>query len=254
MLKSLNRIWRIFATGGCFVVFGLSGLLLSMLVFPVQKLMVRDAAKQKKLARKTVHLSFKFFVNLMAMVRIFGFNLKQVQALKDLKGHLVLANHPSLIDVVVLVSIIPNADCIVKAHLFSNPFVRGVFKNTGYISNAEPDELLTDCQASLAAGNNLIVFPEGTRTTPGQELKFQRGAANIALRCQAPITTVIVDFTPSALTKSEPWYDVPQHKALFSAKIVENPPAVPPLEPEFVSKQVRAYNSALQQFFQQHSA
>ena len=95
----------------------------------------------------------------------------------------MLANHPSLIDVVVLISIIPNADCVVKAHLFKNPFLRGVVKNTGYISNADPEGLLVDCKKSLAAGNNLIIFPEGTRTKVGQAVKFQRGAANIALRC-----------------------------------------------------------------------
>ncbi|NRA71320.1 MAG: 1-acyl-sn-glycerol-3-phosphate acyltransferase [Gammaproteobacteria bacterium] len=252
MSKNFNHYWRIFATGGCFAFFGFGGLLLSLLVFPIQKLVVRDVKKQKKLARKTVHLTFKFFIGLMALSGIYSFNLAQARILQDKRGHLILANHPSLIDVVVLISIIPNVDCVVKAHLFKNPFIRGVVKNTGYISNADPEGLLNDCHASLAAGNNLIIFPEGTRTTPGVSLKFQRGAANIAVRCQAKVSTVLIDFTPSALTKVVPWYKVPERKSIFTAQVIENSPAVPELSLDIVSKQVRQYNNELESFFKQY--
>ncbi|QBG36986.1 lysophospholipid acyltransferase family protein [Litorilituus sediminis] len=260
MLKTLNHLWRILATGFCFAMFGLGGVFLTLFVFPLQKLLIRDQDKKKQLARKTVHYTFKFFIGLMAWCRIFEFDLAKAQQLKALNGHLVLANHPSLIDVVVLISIIPNADCVVKAHLFKNPFLRGVVKNTGYISNADPEGLLVDCQASLAAGNNLIIFPEGTRTTPGKKLKFQRGAANIALRCNAnenqplQLTTVLLTLVPSTLTKSESWYQVPERKAQFAAEIMANEIEIPPLQPENVSKQVRELNNTLESFFLQASS
>lgn len=255
MLKALNHFWRILATGFCFAMFGLGGVFLTLFVFPLQKLLISDQDKKKQVARKTVHITFKFFIGLMGWCRIFQFDLAKAQQLKTLNGHLVLANHPSLIDVVVLISIIPNADCVVKAHLFKNPFLRGVVKNTGYISNADPEGLLKDCQASLAAGNNLIIFPEGTRTTPGKTLKFQRGAANIALRCNAnekqpvKLTTVLLTLVPSTLTKSESWYQVPERKAQFSAELVENSILVPTLQPDNVSKQVRELNTHLESFF-----
>jgi len=263
MFKSLNHLWRIFATGFCFACFGLGGVFLTLFVFPLQKLFIKNSAKQKQVARKTVHYTFKFFIALMAMTRIFSFDLGQAKKLSKMNGQLVLANHPSLIDVVVLVSIIPNADCVVKAHLFSNPFLRGVVKGTGYISNADPEGLLTDCQASLAAGNNLIIFPEGTRSKPGQEIKFQRGAANIALRCLpeqsqlsngqvercSGISTVLIQVNPTTLTKSEPWYKVPEFKAQFSAELVENSLTPPEFDSDNVSKQVRLYNQTLEDFF-----
>lgn len=252
MLKSLNYAWRVLATGFCFSFFGVGGLILSCIVFPIQKLFIRDIERQKQVARQTVHFTFKFFIGLMSASGIFNFDLAQASQLKDKKGHLILANHPSLIDVVVLISIIPNADCVVKAHLFSNPFLRGVVKNTGYISNAEPEGLLDDCNASLKAGNNLIIFPEGTRSIPGNEIKFQRGAANIALRCQAPISTVLIGLTPSTLTKGKPWYQIPQHKAKFSAKVIDNSPSVPRVDSDFVSKQVRGYSSELESFFREN--
>jgi 1-acyl-sn-glycerol-3-phosphate acyltransferase len=251
-MEKLNHLWRIIATGICFVYFGLGALVLSLCVFPLQQLTIKDINKKNKAARKTVHLTFKWFISFMAKIGVFQFELSQVEKLKQLKGHLVLANHPSLIDVVVLISIIPNADCVVKAHLFKNPFLRGVVKNTGYISNADPEGLLKDCQSSLAAGNNLIIFPEGTRSKPGKKLKFQRGAANIALRCQAKIAHVMIHVSPTTLTKSEPWYNVPaESKALFRAKQVDSTVKLPPIEQNNISKQVRQYSQQLELFYNQ---
>jgi len=275
MFKYLNRLWRILVTGLCFAFFGLGGVFLTVFVFPLQKIFIKDILKQKQIARKTVHYTFKFFIGLMALTGIFRFDLDRAKALVTQKGQLVLANHPSLIDVVVLISIIPNADCVVKAHLFKNPFLKGVVKNTGYLSNADPEALLVDCQKSLAMGNNLIIFPEGTRTKVGEKLKFQRGAANIALRCFSQnnahesknvesniessvetetnidnkISTVIIRVEPTTLTKSEPWYKIPEHKVTFSAELISNPLNLPVYDSELVSKQVREYNQNLEDFF-----
>lgn len=245
----MNKAWRIFATGFCFVIFGVGGLFLSIIIFPIQKILVRDKNRQKKMARKTVHYLFKFFIALMSFTGIFRFSLRKAQQLSKIQGHLVLANHPSLIDVVVLISIIPNADCVVKTHLFKNIFLRGVVKNTGYISNADPEGLLHDCQASLMSGNNLIVFPQGTRTKPEETLSFQRGAANIAIRCKAKVTVVLLKVAPTTLTKSEPWYKVPAEKAHFSAEVIDNIPELLENGAEQISKNVREYNRRLELFF-----
>jgi len=218
LYKKLNKIWRVLATGFCFAVFGFGGIVLTLLILPIQRFLEPCEFKRKQKARLTVHYSFKFFVALMHYTGAIHFSVQDKQKFHDLRGQLVLANHPSLIDVVVLISVIKNADCVVKAHLFKNPFMRGVIKGTGYISNEDPQELLNDCEASLAAGNNLIIFPEGTRTTPGEQLKFKRGAANIAARCKAPITSVLISMKPSTLTKGTPWYCVAATKAHFEMR------------------------------------
>lgn len=247
--RQLNYGWRVLATGFCFCLFGLGGLVLSLIIFPIQKLLINEQKQQKKIARQTVHYTFKLFIAIMSWLRIFKFNLKEVEALRTLKGQLILANHPSLIDVVVLISIIPNADCVVKTHLFKNIFLRGAVSGTGYISNASPEQLLQDCEASLKEGNNLIIFPQGTRTVPGEDLLFQRGAANIAVRCQAKVTTVLLKVVPTTLTKQEPWYKIPPTKALFSATLVDQTPVTPISDISEISKNVRHYNRTLEHFF-----
>jgi len=249
MIKLMDKAWRIFATGLCFIVFGFGGIFLSLFIIPLQKLLVRDKSKQKKMARKTVHYTFKFFIGLMAFTRIFTFSLRKAKLLNSIEGNLILSNHPSLIDVVVLISIIPNADCVVKTHLFRNIFIRGVVQNTGYISNDDPEGLLHDCQASLADGNNLIIFPQGTRSKPDEKLHFKRGAANIAIRCQAKVTVVLLRVVPTTLTKLDPWYKVPAEKAHFSAEVIDNVPQLLENAPAHISKNVREYNRRLESFF-----
>lgn len=249
MLNKIGQLWRLFATGVCFTVFGIGGIVLSLIIFPSQRLFIRNIDSQKRTARKTVHYSFKFFISLMAFTGVFKFKLEEMSHLADCEGHLILANHPSLIDVVVLISIIPNTDCVVKAHLFNNPFIKGVVSGTGYISNAQPDELIKDCNKSLEAGNNLIVFPEGTRTKPGKDVEFQRGAANIALRCQAPIKAIQIQVTPSSLTKNRPWYKVPLTQPHFVIQELVLAPQSPQLDLNMASKQARHFNNELEQFF-----
>ncbi|WP_088332659.1 lysophospholipid acyltransferase family protein [Lacimicrobium sp. SS2-24] len=250
MRKVISRAWRIPATGFCFATFGIGGLLLSVIIFGAQRLIYRDERLRKAKARRTVHYAFKFFIGLMRCVGIARFHVYPKSELTDLQGHLVLANHPSLIDIVVLISAIPNADCVVKASLLRNPFMRGVIKGTGYISNSDPESLLDDCETSLKQGNNLIIFPEGTRTTPSEAMRFRRGAANIAIRCNAPVLPLLIRVRPTTLTKSEMWYQVPERRFQFEVfatrKNLECKVAG-----QSLAKQSRIYTRTLQAFFEQ---
>lgn len=212
IMQKLNHAYRVLATGLCFVCFGIGALMLSVLVFPLQRLFIFDLQQRKRVARRTVHSAFSFFISLIRFFRVFNFNFTASEQLRQCKGKIIIANHPCLIDVVALIAMTPNADCVVKAQLFRNPFIRGVIRCTGYISNSDPDQLLDDCAASLQQGNNLIIFPEGTRSTPGQRLQFQRGAANIALRSGSDYLALHICCQPSTLTKQEQWYNVPSTK------------------------------------------
>lgn len=216
-MKQLEKFRRIVFTGFAFVLFGLGGITLSLLVLPLQRLFYRNSEQRKKLARKTVHLGFRWFMSVAQSLKLCTVSVEQVKQFKDMHGQVVLANHPCLIDVVLLISLIPNADCVVKAHLFKNPFIRGVINSTGYIANSDPEGLIRDCEKSLASGNNLIIFPEGTRSNPDQTCySFQRGAANIILRTGAPFKLFKLSVSPSTLTKSDKWYDVPPERFVLS--------------------------------------
>lgn len=213
----INHTWRRLATGFCFAVFGIGGVILSLTALPLLQLLARgNEEKRQRMARRLVQKSFQFFIGFMRFMGVFNFDFRAVTEAQSLRGKIIVANHPCLIDVVALISFVPNADCVVKAHLWRNPFMRGVIKSTGYISNGDPAGLIEDCNASLEKGNNLIIFPEGTRTTPGQPLRFQRGAANLALRTGKNIVAFKVVCDPPTLLKNEAWYCAPAQKPTLS--------------------------------------
>jgi 1-acyl-sn-glycerol-3-phosphate acyltransferase len=133
---------------------------------------------------------------------------------------LVLANHPTLIDVVALISLMPNASCVVKQALWRSPFLGGVVRAADYISNSRPEALLEDCARDLQSGNPLIIFPEGTRSRPGQPLRFLRGASYIALGSGRPLLPVLISCEPSTLTKLQKWYQIPERRFHLKVKIL----------------------------------
>lgn len=214
MLSLINYYWRILATGLCFSSFGLGGLLLSLTVFPFIYLLPVSMQWKRNRAQAVIHYSFQLFVWMMRVIGILSLTLEGKERLQKGGNYLVVANHPTLIDVVLLISLLPRVDCIVKRALWRNPFLRGAVGAAGYISNSDPQGLIDECAHSLQAGRALLVFPEGTRTTPGKPIKFHRGAANIALRSKVNILPVKIRCHPVTLTKTQKWYQIPRYSRI----------------------------------------
>lgn len=98
-------------------------------------------------------------------------------------------------------------------------------------------------------GHALIIFPEGTRTTPGKPLKLKRGAANIAIRAEADITPVLISCSPSTLTKQDRWYQVPARKVHMRIQVNEGLPIAPYLENSAPSIAARKLTADLADYF-----
>jgi len=229
--SSFNRSWRIFATAFCFASFGLGGLLLGLVIFPLIRLTVWEHAARRRLSRNVIHGAFRVFVAQMRVMGIYTYELRNIDRLQR-NGLLIVANHPTLIDVVFLMSLVRNADCVVKAALWRNPFTRGPVQAADYVSNGSGPEVVDACIASVRKGSNLIIFPEGTRTVPGRPLAFQRGAGNLAVRGALALTPVYIECTPVMLTKGEKWYRVPLRPPHFVFSVGEDIPVAPYLRPD----------------------
>jgi len=135
---------------------------------------------------------------------------------------MILANHPSLIDVVFLLAFVPGAGCVVKAGLWRNPLTRGAVTLAEFIRNDSTADMIVSAAAALHDGQPLIFFPEGTRTRPRQPLAFHRSGANIALRAAASVTPVYIRVAPTTLTKAEPWHRIPARRPHFTLAVGED--------------------------------
>lgn len=221
MIKHLNYCWRLFATGVSFTVFGVGGVIIPWLATPWIKLTSANPAECQHRARQLIHRTFRFFIYMMRGLGVLSWTIEG-EGLLQRPRLLVLANHPCLIDVVFLIAFIPNPDCIVKGRLLTNPAMGGFLRLTGFMSNEGGAELIDSARASLATGSALIIFPEGTRTVPGEPLRFQRGAANLALRAHTAITPVTILCQPITLSKKHRWYHIPAQKLHMSLLVGED--------------------------------
>ncbi|GAB3066645.1 lysophospholipid acyltransferase family protein [Stenotrophomonas tumulicola] len=219
----LDAAWRVLATGLSFAVFGVGGLLFGAIVAPSLLLGVRDPARRRRLARGLVQRSFALHVRMMRGLGVLTFDVRHGERLQR-DGLLVLANHPTLIDVVFLVSLLPHADCVIKRAVARNPFMQGTVRAAGYIVNDDGPALVEAGIEALQAGGALVVFPEGTRSTSGQPLRLRRGAANIAVRGRRDITPVRIRCTPPTLEKGQKWYRVPPRRFHVSLEVGEDIP------------------------------
>jgi 1-acyl-sn-glycerol-3-phosphate acyltransferase len=119
----------------------------------------------------------------------------------------------------------------------------------GYLSNASTFEMVEGTAAALREGQSVIIFPEGTRTTPGQAMQFHRGAANIAVKGAGLVTPVFVRCDPTTLAKNMPWYRIPPRRVRFTLRVgadidVETFRSAPP------PLASRAFNERLLQVFE----
>lgn len=240
MAKKLSYLWRLLATGWCFLSFSLGGLLLAVLVFPVLNLVnlfLPESREKYQRAQTVIHYAFKFFIWQMIVLGIMRVHVSGVERLQSDQPKLILANHPTLVDVVLLISFLKHTNCVVKQALWRDPFLGGVVRAAGYISNDGTEALIDDCVTALKKGDNLLIFPEGTRSVPGQPLKLQRGAGHIALRSGVEVLPVTITCNPPTLTKAEKWYHIPPRKFELRAEVggpidlqkiatTEDPPSV----------------------------
>lgn len=241
-------LWRLLATGFSFLLFGLGGAFLSVTLFLAIYLAPIGATKKRHYTRNAISLSFKIYVRLLRFLGLLAF---EVHGMEHLNGHnhLIIANHPSLLDVVFLISFIRQANCVVKKGLLRNPFTRGPIKAANYINNESPDFIDLSVR-TLQQENSLIIFPEGTRSIPNKPLKFLRGAANIALRAKREIIPVIIQCEPRNLLKDKRWYQIPPYPPQYIFRIypaIHVTPFLNSKEPQ--SAQSRKLTTHLEQFF-----
>lgn len=216
-----NRMWRWIATGFFFALFGIGGLLLSLIWFTLLRLIIRQPDKLHRMTLNSIRNSFRFFLGGLRLVGVMDYRFIGDDKFLQDTGCLIVANHPSLLDYVILASRMPRCDCIVKQALLQNPFLSGVIKAAGYLVNSGSDALLQACEARLKAGGTLLVFPEGTRSVPGKTMELQRGAANIALRAGCDVRIVHISCQPPMLTKGGKWYQIPPVKPQFVITVAD---------------------------------
>ncbi len=219
--RSMARGWRALRTGVAFVTFGVGAIVVASIVWPVRLLDRRAAGRREVRTQRVVHGASRLFVWWMKRLGILRLSWIGAERLQARAPRLIVANHPSLIDVVLLLARLPQADCIVKKAARRNPFMRSLVTSAGYLANDDGDALVDACADRINHGRSVVLFPEGTRSPREGLHRFQRGAAHIALKSGCAIVPVVITCRPPTLLKGQAWHDVPDRTARFVLRVEE---------------------------------
>ena len=215
----MKRFLRSFLSGFCFSIFGIGGFLTGTLLVPPVLIFCSKKA-QKRILSSTIHYLWRFFVWLMRQLKLIDIKTTNEKELQNLRGKIVVANHPSLIDVVILVSRIPRSICVVKGDLFKNFFIKSLIRRV-YLSNImTPDDFIQSATADLNSGYNIIIFPEGTRTQRNKPLHFHRGFAYLQMYSKHNIQPIHIENIPHILGKGSKWWDVGDRTSVYTLKML----------------------------------
>jgi 1-acyl-sn-glycerol-3-phosphate acyltransferase len=121
---------------------------------------------------------------------------------RQIHSSVIVCNHLSYLDPILLISLFPRQRTIVKSTFFKVPFFSWLLKNSGYLPSAPTEMLgaamikhLESIKEHLDQGGNLFVFPEGTRSRNGKLQPFNKGVFSIARYCHAPIALIFIKDT-----------------------------------------------------------
>lgn len=132
------------------------------------------------------------------------------------QGEIWVMNHPTLLDASHLFKFTTNSTCIYKRSIGSNPFYGATAKLANYIPNVGGADLVRLACGALERGEDLIIFPEGTRTTHLDLDAFKSGFALIAKRSGAVINVMWLDGPDGFMTREASVWKPPSSTAHVS--------------------------------------
>ena len=196
-----------------FAVFGIGASLLSPLM-----LLLRSPER----CQPPVRATWRFFAWLCVKTGLIGIDTK---GLGGLRGCILAPNHPSLLDVVLVTAIVPRTLFVAKHALRRNPFLSAIVR---HVALPDDERLVEAAAPRLAAGWNVLVFPEGTRS-PGPDAMgpLHRGVAQLALRTGAPLACIGIRLSHPILGKRQKPWDMGPRRTVYTFRSDHPSPALP---------------------------
>jgi len=167
-------------------------------------------------AISSVYRGFWACANWLGLMRI---DYTALDVLSRDAGLIIAANHPSMLDALLVVARVPRGICIMRASLMRNPFLGAGARLARYIRNEPPRGMIRSAVDNLKAGGQLVLFPEGTRTLQPPINPFRPGLTLIAHMAQVPIQTVFIETPSPYLGKGWPIWRTPQFPVVVNVRL-----------------------------------
>lgn len=161
------------------------------------------------LGRRFTMSAFRFYLGSLSLSHRFHFDLTALDALRDEPALIIAPNHPSLLDAVMIISRLPNVACVMKNELMNNLFLGAGARLARYIRNIPVRRMVRQAVGDFSSGSQLLLFPEGTRTTQWPLNPFKGSLGLIADHACVPVQTVFIETDSPYLGKGWPLFRQP---------------------------------------------
>jgi 1-acyl-sn-glycerol-3-phosphate acyltransferase len=183
-------------------------------------LVLLPARLREPLMQTLISATFRLFLRGCCAFELMQLDLRALDVLNERRGGLLLvANHPSMIDVFLVLSRVRHTLCLMKSDLSSNAFLAAGARLAGYISNRRTDRMIRSAAQALTSGHRLLVFPEGTRTVQLPLNPLKPGVGLIAKRAQVPLQTILIRTNSAYLCKGWPIWRPPTFPVIYQARL-----------------------------------
>jgi len=157
--------------------------------------------------RKVAHVQCFWWAN--SLIRINPFWKLKVSGLENIdhnKTYVIIANHQSMADIVVLYKTLMQFKWVSKESLFKVPFIGWCLSLTKHISlsrgkHGSIKEVYHQASFWLRQDMSVLFFPEGTRSQTDEMNPFQNGAFKLAIKEKKPILPIRIHGTRDAIPK-----------------------------------------------------
>jgi len=148
------------------------------------------------------------------------------------KAYLLVSNHQSLLDILMLYSLFRHFKWVAKEVLFKVPFIGWNMRLNNYLSIKRDNprsqfEMLRQAITTLKEGNSVMIFPEGTRSDDGEVHEFKLGAFKMAEKAKVPVIPIAVDGT---------WQSIPKKGLMMKHRQLIHVKIMPPVDPSEFEK------------------
>lgn len=214
MITWRDRIRRTLLTGSAFLLFFQGGALLSYVVLPLARAGGGTSRQRASRCRRIVRGAFVLFHDYMRLTGLLDYN-PRTQGLDLPAGpHVLIANHPTLVDVTAIIAAGSDCAIIANTRYFRSPVVGPALRQCDHIEAGDGGGFagaaaMEEAMERLAAGTPVLIFPEGTRSPRRALGKFRVGAFSIAARTGVPLVPLFITCEPPTLMRGQPWYEIP---------------------------------------------
>ncbi|HEY0342217.1 MAG TPA: lysophospholipid acyltransferase family protein [Steroidobacteraceae bacterium] len=162
---------------------------------------------------------FRLYAWTLSATGAYRLDLSEIDALRDGPPVLLVPNHPSLIDALLILTRHPNISCVMKKELLRNVFLGAGSRLARYIPSGQPRQMIKECVDELGRGGVVLLFPEGTRTTRVPLNRLTGSVGVIAKHARVPVQILIIETDSPYLSKGWPLFRVPSLPITYRVRL-----------------------------------